>query len=32
MKGTCVEGVIPRLFEGKTLVSAFSLFLFNLLC
>lgn len=21
MKGTCVEGVIPRLFEGKTLVS-----------
>lgn len=21
MKGTCVEGVIPRLFEGKTVVS-----------
>lgn len=21
MKGTCVEGTIPRLFEGKMLVS-----------
>ena len=25
MKGTCVEGTIPKLFEGKTLVSVVDL-------
>jgi len=24
MKGTCVEGTIPKLFEGKMIVSKFN--------
>jgi hypothetical protein len=27
MKGTCVEGTVPKLFEGKMVVSTFFLFL-----
>lgn len=27
MKGTCVEGTIPKLFEGKMIVSKFSVFI-----
>ena len=27
MKGTCVEGTVPKLFEGKMVVSTFPCFL-----
>lgn len=27
MKGTCVEGTVPKLFEGKMVVSTFHVFL-----
>ena len=31
MKGTCVEGTIPKLFEGKMLVSSCVNFFFSFL-
>lgn len=31
MKGTCVEGTIPKLFEGKMIVSKFNVFTKHLL-